>query len=820
MHRLPAAFKRDTRGGSREGTMGGVRRDFRKWGKRVGLWGSGFGVLLLPALAVAQTAGGAGDQAVGLSAESSASPLPETNLPGLDVLGASPLLGSAVDRDKMPDESQVLTPHDLSFDNVPNLLGALGNQTEGVSIQDESGNSFAPNIFYHGFQASPVAGNPQDIAVYVNGMRFNQPFGDVVNWDLLPSVAIDRVEFQGTNPVFGLNALGGAMAVEMKNGFTFQGLDATVLGGVYGRTQAYGEYGATFGNTSIYAAVDGLYSGGWREDESSHLNKIYADLGWRSDRAELHITVNAADNILNEPATVPVQWLDVDRSAVFTAPNYLNNRYAAVNANGTYQVSDSTSVQTVVYYQNFLQRVINGNVPDASVCGTYLCESPGVFLTTYGYQPIPNFLSNGLYSQLNDQTTNTNGYGISLQITNDSRIFGHKNHLIVGVSYDGSQSTFTGDTLIGGLDPYADETFVGPGIVIDQANGSIMPVRLDNTTNYYGVYFLDMFDITEALTLTLAGRFNAAETDLTGLDPGNGVLSGTHYYDHFNPQAGLAYKITPHLTAYADFAESNAIPTPEELSCSNPASPCTLSNFFAGDPNLKQIVARTYEAGLRGGFSPYGKAQFTWNLSFYRTETLDDIQFVYSPIQGAAYYQNIGSTLHQGFDLGGDLKDGALEIFANVSFIDATYQNALVVSSPNNPGADANGNIEIRPGDKIPGIPPWIAKVGFTYNITPAWQVGATGSYFGAQYLYGDEANLLPPVGAYFLTNVNTSYQLTKNIKLFGLVDNAFNVRYATYGTLSPTNLIPFPLAPGASNPRALAPGNPIEGYVGMTVTF
>lgn len=796
------------------------RRGWRM--RRFLLWGGTLGFLLPSLTALAQTAAEETGQAGGMSAAAGAPAAggPETNLPGLDVLGASPLLGSEVDRDKMPDESQVLTTHDLSFDNVPNLIGALGNQTEGVSVQDESGNTFAPNIFYHGFQASPVAGNPQDIAVYVNGMRFNQPFGDVVNWDLLPSVAIDRVEFQGTNPVFGLNALGGAMAVEMKNGFTFQGLDATILGGVYSRTQAYGEYGATFGNTSIYAAVDGLYSGGWREDESSHLNKLYADLGWRSDRAELHITLDAADNILNEPATVPVQWLDVDRSAVFTAPNYLNNRYAAVNANGTYQVSDSTSIQTVIYYQNFLQRVINGNVPNGTPCGAYLCESPGVFLTTYGYQPIPNFLANGLYSQLNDQTTNTNGYGLSLQLTNEARILGHKNHFIIGVSYDGSQSTFTGDTLIGGLDPYADETFVGPGIVIDQADGSIMPVRLNNTTNYYGVYFLDMFDLTEALTLTLAGRLNAAETDLKGLDPGNGVLSGNHYYDHFNPQAGLAYKITPHLTAYADFAESNAIPTPEELSCSDPASPCTLSNFFAGDPNLKQVIARTYEAGLRGGFSPYGKAQFTWNLSFYRTETLDDIQFIYSPIQGAAYYQNIGETLRQGFDLGGDLKDGSLEVFANVSFIDATYQNALTVSSPNNPGADANGNIQIRPGDRLPGIPPWIAKAGFTYNITPAWQVGATGSYFGAQYLYGDEANLLPPVGAYFLTNVNTSYQLTKNIKLFGLVDNAFNVRYATYGTLSPTSLIPFPPAPGASNPRALAPGNPIEGYVGMTVTF
>ncbi|EQD48341.1 TonB-dependent receptor, partial [mine drainage metagenome] len=220
---------------------------------------------------------------------------------------------------------------------------------------------------------------------------------------------------------------------------------------------------------------------------------------------------------------------------------------------------------------------------------------------------------------------------------------------------------------------------------------------------------------------------------------------------------------------------SNRAPTPEELSCSDPASPCTLSNFFAGDPNLKQVIAHTLEAGLRGQFTPYGNANFVWNVGAYRTDTMNDIQFIYSPLQGAAYYQNIGDTRRQGVDIGGTLTQGKFEFFANASYINATYQNGLTISSPNNPGADANGNIHIRPGDTLPGIPPWIAKIGVSYNITEAWQIGANGTYEDGQYLFGDPANLLPPTGAYFVTNFNTSYQLTKHIKLFGLVNNAFN---------------------------------------------
>jgi iron complex outermembrane receptor protein len=107
-------------------------------------------------------------------------------LPTVEVIAATPLLGSGVDQSKVPAQTQVLTSQDIARDGNADALRALNQQVPGVTLDAAAGNPFQPNLFYHGFQASPLQGNPQGLAVYVNGARFNQPFGDTVNWDLIP----------------------------------------------------------------------------------------------------------------------------------------------------------------------------------------------------------------------------------------------------------------------------------------------------------------------------------------------------------------------------------------------------------------------------------------------------------------------------------------------------------------------------------------------------------------------------------------------------------------------------------------------------------
>src|SRR5262249_16808635 len=153
----------------------------------------------------------------------------------------------------------------------------------------------------HGFQASALQGVPQGLAVYVNGARFNNPFGDTVNWDLIPDIAIDRINLVGANPVFGLNALGGAVTVQLKNGFTWQGGELDLYGGSFGQIGGDFQYGRQIGDAAVYVAVSGLHQNGWRDFQSSGIKQFYGDVGWRSDRAELHLNLDLAQTTLNGP---------------------------------------------------------------------------------------------------------------------------------------------------------------------------------------------------------------------------------------------------------------------------------------------------------------------------------------------------------------------------------------------------------------------------------------------------------------------------------------------------------------------------------------
>jgi iron complex outermembrane receptor protein len=757
-----------------------------------------------------------------------AAPTPESG-------GLNPTL---IDRDKVPSNTAVLTSADFNHEVAPTFLDGLNRSLPGVSLGDQTGNPFQRDLDYRGFIASPVQGTPQGIAVYQNGVRINESWGDVVNWDFIPEKAIQSVALYPNSPIFGLNAIGGALSIQMKNGFTYHGVEAEAFGGSYGRVESSAQVGAQDGNVSAYAAYDTAYDKGWRDfANSSHVNRMYVDVGTRNDDTEFHINFTGASNILGNVAATPVQLLNQSWSSVYTWPQSTKLQLAFINSTLTHDFSDTWSFQGNVYYRGFWQQHADGNGTDVVPCNgdANLCigdNSDPIFGPVDG-PATPNTLGSAFLGELDANQTATNSFGGTAQLTNTDQIFGHDNHVVMGASVDHGSTIFTAQSQLGTVDQNLFVT--GTGVFIDQPDAGLSPVNLHATNTYTGVYATDTFDVTNRLAVTAGGRFNLAQIDLQDLTGTNPLLTSNNTYQRFNPVIGATYKITPNVTAYAGYSEANRAPTPLELGCADPDHPCMIDSFLVADPPLKQVVSHTIEAGVRGKLGENVKTgMLSWTMGVFHTLADDDIIEVASPlgVNNFGFFQNAGQTLRQGIEAKIEYRQERWNAYMNYTFVDATYQSPITLFSPNNPNAltDPNNDdvqfVNVRPGDKIPGIPANRFKIGFDYSITDAWKVGADLNVVGAQYLVHDDTNQSPMVPGYQVLNLHTSYQVTPNIEIFGLINNALNQHYYVQGTFFQTggfqsaNSSINNLQASLTDPRTFVPGMPLAAYVGLKAKF
>ena len=322
-----------------------------------------------------------------------------------------------------------------------------------------------------------------------------------------------------------------------------------------------------------------------------------------------------------------------------------------------------------------------------------------------------------------------------------------------------------------------------------------------------------------AFSITAGGRYNVARIALE--DQIGTALNGNHAFDRFNPIIGGTYKIMPGLTAYAGYSEANRAPTPLELGCADPAHPCIIAAFLVSDPPLKQVVSRTVEAGLRGS-KDLNIGTLGWKLGVFRADNKDDILAIPSPeLQGFGYFQNVGSTRRQGIEAQVNLTSKELQLYASYALVDARFLDALQVGS-NSPFADANGNVQILPGNRIPAIPRNRIKAGIDYAITDAFKVGGDALFVDSQYFVGDESNQAQRLPSYAVFNLHASYQINKTFQIYGRVDNLFDRRYATYGTFFQTDDIPNFANGGApfTDARTVSPARPRAFYAGLKATF
>lgn len=756
-------------------------------------------------------------------------------LPQVVVIGNVPLPGFGLPLNLIPSNVQTANSQDLQRAQTTELADYLTQKFTGVNVSESADNPFQLDINYHGFTASPLIGTPEGLSVYVDGVRVNESFGDTVNWDLIPESAISTVSLiAGSNPVFGLNTLGGALSVQTKSGHDHPETEFEAYGGSFGRRVFEGETGGEAGPFDYFLTINYFDENGWRDISTSEVWQVFGKVGWQTDKTDLDLSYTYADTDLFGNGAIPVSMYEYRREQSYT-PDLTHNLLHFVNLTASQILAEHLLLTGNAFYRHLVTGSNNGSNNDNYLDSGY--PGPSVDCAAPATDPVSLAYCATATNEVSTLVQRSSGVG--LQLTDSQDVMGGKNQAILGADYTASENAFdqwfaygsfaTNHLLISQPSPYNNQTVIS----------------LDGSNNIFGIYLTDTFSPSDLLHFNVSARYNrnvetiggySVDTDLG--DFGNGLgeqspLAGDHAFSRLNPALGFTVTPGSSLTYYANYNQASRAPTVVELGCSNPLRPCGLPNDFASDPDLRQVVASTFEVGVRGNLAGQ---RLTWSGDFFRTVNRDDLQFI-ATSTNAGYFANVGDTRRQGVDLGLGGREDRLKWTLSYSFVEATFQSPFVVSAASNSTADADGNIQVRAGDRIPLIPRNTGKLALDYQFTGKLDIGANVVVVSGSYLHGNENNANQAghtnatgqyiigtgwIPSYAVVNLQSTYQVARHVEAFLRCANLLNKQYATAGFLN-TNTFnangTFRFNPADwTNENAISPGAPFAVWVGIRV--
>lgn len=750
---------------------------------------------------------------------------PPTELERVEVIGTTPLPGLQLRREQVPAPVQAATGSALERSGALSLADFAQRRLGSVHLNETQNNPFQPDLNYRGFTASPLLGTPQGLSLYMDGVRLNQAFGDVVSWDLIPRSAIATLTLvPGSNPLFGLNTLGGSLSVQTKDGLSHPGVVLQVTAGSHGRISGEFEIGGSQAASGLDWFVTGMSykESGWRVDSPSEVNQVFAKLGWHDSRTRVALTASAADTDLYGNGLQEMRLLQRDYASVHTKPDQTENRSGLLNLMVSHAFSDALSFDGNVHYRRLRTHTLNGDINEEALDQSLYTVSAaeraaliraGIAVPTTpitpANTPFPYLrcIGQGLLNDepgekcnalLNRSVTTQSQEGVSGQFTWKGATGSVRHQAVAGAGIERSRVDYRQSTQLGYLNPDRGVTTIpsfADGVTGGDMDGTPFDNRVDlgARSRTWSVYAADTISFGERAHLTLSGRYNRTRIstrDRLIAAPNPASLDGDHEFSRFNPAIGVTVVASPALQAYAGYNEGSRAPTAIELGCANPDNPCKLPNSMAGDPPLKQVVTRTVEAGLRGNL-PGGQ----WSAGVFHAINEDDLLFVAAPnATSYGYFRNFGKTRRQGVELSASTRVGPVNLSASYTWTDATFRSAERVNgagnSSNDDGPGMEGEIAIRPGDRIPLVPRQMLKASAEIEFGERWSLDVDAIGMSGVIARGNENGLHQPDGTVYLgpgrtggfgvLNLGTSVRPAKGLKLFLRVNNVFDRRYST----------------------------------------
>lgn len=790
------------------------------------------------------------------------------------VVAPTPLAGGrGIAPERLPFTTQSTDADALERTQSLDLTEHMNNSLGSVSINSAQNNPLQSDVQYRGYSASPLLGLPMGVSVFQNGVRINEPLGDAVNWDLLPESAIHGVTLVGgSNPLFGLNTLGGALAIDMKDGFNFQGHQAEAYGGSWGRAATSVESGGNDGRFGYYVNANYFREDGWRDESDSDALNLYGSAGWRGDSSTLDLNYQFGDTDLRGNGASPRGLVALDREQVFTAPDITENEMHMISLDFSHRFAEKVEFVGNGFYRHNTTDSFNGDASEFQTCalggGDFLLDEidedalgdlgfdeddvcddnvlgvadpaaletalnalagvPGTFNLEDHTDELSGsgLLSDAAINNLSERKQET--YGTDLQLVFSQDLFARENYFVAGFNYFRGNGDFDGAVELSDIDPNTRST-EGLGLRTFVGDGATDIATRSETWSFY---FLDNLAVTERFTFTFGGRYNHSDISLRDQSGERRELNGDHEFSRFNPTVGGTFSVNEAANLFASYSESSRTPTPVELACNEGVFEiarriaiedgedpddiefeCRLPNAFLADPPLDEVVAKGVEFGVRGVYR-----DIEHRVGYFRTVNHDDIIFQ-STGRSTGLFANVDETKREGLEaaLAGNLL--GVDWFSAYSYIDASFESEFLALSPNHAAADANGEIRVEEGDRVPGIPRHQFKIGADYRLPFGLAVGGELLYNSDQVMRGDESNQLETVDGYTLVNLRGAYEVSARVEIFARVTNLFDTEYENFGLLGedPAEVLPNLADP---SPRFLGVGAPRAGWVGLRITL
>lgn len=789
------------------------------------------------------------------------------------VIGVVPS-GAGIDKAKIPFPVQTANANAFKNTNALSLADFMRQNFSSISLNDAQNNPLQADLQYRGFTASPLLGLAQGISVYQNGARINEPLGDTVNWDLLPQSAIDGITLSGgANPLFGLNSLGGALVVNMKDGFSFQGTEAEVSTGSFGRRIASLQTGNNDGTLAYYANFDYFEEDGWRDYSESDALNFYGSVDWRSDSTQIGMHLQHSDSELIGNGASPIELLQLDRPALFTGPDITANDMQMLSVDFAHTLSENTSFNGNVYYRRNKTQSFNGDLSEFAVCtlgsGATLFEGleedeleeiglddddvcDGQFADADDLEAFLNLTAAQFAAEefdledfaddlsgsgiLSDEAINNistrrqDSQGMDFQWTFHPTLLGLDNQLIAGGAWYRGESDFDAVLELAEIDPITRlTTGLGTGTFVDEA-----ATEIDTVTESGSLYFTNAMDLNDEVTLTISARANNTSVELRDRSGERPELNGSHDYFRLNPSAGITWQLDPEHNLYASYSESSRAPTPIELACNEGVFDlaveyavaagedpddvdleCRLPNAFLADPPLDDVVAKSFELGYRASVGATN-----YSLALFNTTNHDDILFQTTG-RSTGLFANVDETRRRGLEASATGQWRALRWLAGYSYVDAIFASDFQVLSPNHDFANADGEISVNKDDQIPGIPRNQFKVSTDYAVREGFSIGFDLVSNDSQVIRGDESNQLDSVSGYTVVNLRARYAYSDQLEIFARVDNLFDEEFETFGLLGESpDEADLPVIEDFSIPLFLGAAPPRASFIGVRYSF